>query len=742
MLNNSSPSTKPKLVIPSITLEKIKGTINKIIFLSPDKGFAIISLVTDDFDEIQAIGIMPDARVEASVELSGNWKIHDEYGEQFKFKNYIVHEPTDDAGIAAFIQTLDGVGENTARRIVERFGKRSLEVIEEHSEELLEIKGVTQKKLGKIKASFFEKKGLSKLVSFLHSLGVSVGYAAKLHKYYGDDAIRQIKLDPYILCQEVKGFGFKRADEVAIGLQIALDAPNRIKAAIFCVLRLAASESGHCFLPRVELESEVINKLAVPGHIPQLERVSEAIELMISIGGLVEDEKDGTPIIYLTKYYEAEVDLAENLKSLAGVIKGVSLDEIDSWFEEYSKANSIQLSSGQEQAIITAAMNGLTVITGGAGTGKSTISKAIIEYWHKKQKRIIAVAPTGKAAQRIQEVTGLTTASTIHRLLGWDGSGFLHNENNLIEADAFVIDESSMMDLLLAVALFRAIPPHACVVMVGDIDQLPSVGAGSVLKDIMNSGQIPVVRLTEIFRQAQESSIIQSSICIKQGELPCLETISRTTGQPKTDALWVKCAQNQIRSAIKWLLTDKLPELGFQPDQIQCLSPMNKGNIGNVELNKIIQEIWNPPDQYKPELNGFRIGDRVIQTVNDYDKKVFNGDIGVIEEIDLEKKTTEIRFPEINNEYGRLVRYSQNDLSDLNLAFSISIHKSQGAEFPVVIIPVSMEQYRMLQRNIYYTGITRGRQLAVIIGEEKPLQIAVKTNRIDNRNTKLAYRLR
>lgn len=718
---------------------ELAGVINTVTFKAADTGFVVLRIADDDFKIITASGVMPDAEKGLRVALRGGWKTHPRYGQQFDFVSYEIPEPTGDAGLIAFLSTLKGLGESTAKRIVEKFGENTFLVFEEDPDQLLSIKGIGVKTLPGIVKSFNETKGLSRLIGFLHKLGVSASYAPRIYKEYGENSITRIKTDPYILSEEVRGFGFKKADEVALGMGIDANSPIRVQAAILHVLKGVANMYGHCFLPRPELESMVKDLIALPGYQPQVEEIADSITKLKSIKTkqhkrLVEEGE----AVYLETYYRAEVELAQKIKQLSGALNAEILQE---WLLEYQKKNSIELASGQKNAIFTTASNGLTIVTGGAGVGKSTVSKAIVEYWHGLKKRVIAIAPTGKAAQRIREATGLTSASTIHRLLGWTGTGFTHDRDHPVAGDAFLIDESSMVDLRLAHALFEAIPRHASVVLVGDVNQLPSVGAGNVLRDVISSGELPVARLTEVFRQAATSRIIQASLMINKGEMPVLEQIGRSSGIPSTDALWVNCSQGQIPSAIKWLVSEKLPELGWAQDDIQCLSPMHKGDCGNIELNKLIQLAWNPKHASKLEHGQFRVGDRVIQTHNNYDKRIFNGDIGKIEKIDLKEKDAMIRFPDLDNPEGRLVKYTFSDLNDLMLAYSISIHKAQGCEFPVVIIPVSMQQYMMLQRNLYYTGVTRAKKLVILVGEEKPLQIAVKTNKIQARNTNLAYRL-
>lgn len=757
------------------------GAIARVKY-SAANGYVVLQMERHDFSTFTAVGTMPDAAEGVQVSLIGEWKEHKKFGDQFSFVAYEVPTPTDEQGMVAYLSTLKGVGEGLAARMIAHFGlDEVLEVLEHDSDRLLEVQGIGTKTLPKIVASFKESKGLRTLISFLAEVGVSATYAPRIYKVYGSAAIAEIKRDPYILAEEVRGFGFKRADEVALKMGIAPDSQVRAIAGIMHCLKSAANINGHCYLPQDKLTVEACGELALPDYRPQMSDIEGIIERLKLAGKKQRLVVDGDRV-YQAAYFDAEVELAKKVRQLAGAIPAPSPNEsfamqmlrksleqtksdddnpkvqylfplsnkplnkprelnLNQWIAEYEEENGLTLSDGQKTAIWYANTNGLTVMTGGAGVGKTSVAKAVIASWHKQGKRVIACAPTGKAAQRIREATGLMSASTIHRLLGWNGYGFDHNEDNPLEGDAFLIDEFSMTDLRLANALFQAIPPHAIALIVGDVNQLPSVGAGNVLRDIIESQQIPVVRLTETFRQAKTSRIIQASLAINEGQFPALEQISRSSGVPQSDALWVKCAPDRIPEAISWLLTDRLRSMGWQQDDIQVLSPMHRGDIGNIALNTLIQNAWNPARRGAAVMGNFREGDRVIQTSNDYDKKVFNGDIGKIELIDATEKEVEIRFPDLDNPDGRVVTYSASDLDNIMLAYSISIHKSQGSEFPVVVIPIAMSQYRMLQRNLLYTGLTRGKKLVVLVGEEQAIAMAVRTQNLNQRNTALAERI-
>lgn len=718
------------------------GLIHRITYFAEDTGFCILQIETDDFTSFTASGTMPDAKKGMHVMLYGDWQQHPKYGKQFKFDAYSVPQPVGEKGAIAFLSTLKGVGEAMASRIVEKLGVEVLKILADKPDRLLEVKGIGAKSLPKIVKSFHEAKGLQNLIVFLHDIGVSAGYAPRIYKEYREEAIAKIRDNPYLLAEEVRGFGFKKADEVALGLGIKPDSAVRMEAGLLHVMRSAANLGGHCYLPIDELCTQVCQILSLPDFRIQISQVEEAIARQKN--PTIKPAKRLTieeGRVYQFNFQSAEIGLAKKILQLAGEFQGSILQgELEEWIVRYEAENGVNLASGQRAAVIAANSYGVTIVTGGAGVGKSTVSKAVIQLWHQQRKRVIAIAPTGKAAQRIREATGLMNASTIHRLLGWNGSGFEHTAENPIAGDAFLIDEASMMDLRLAHSLFQAIPRHAVAMIVGDVNQLPSVGAGNVLRDAIESGAVPVVRLTEIFRQAATSRIIQASLAINDGKFPDLETIGKSTQTPSSDALWIKCSQEKILDAIQWLISEKLPELGWKQEQIQVLAPMHKTDCGNIALNAMIQQVWNGA-KGTPEMNGLRQGDRVIQQKNDYDRKVFNGDIGVIEAIDPTDKEMRVRFPDIDNPEGRLVTYESGDLDDLMLAYSISIHRSQGSEFPVVIIPASMQHYMMLQRNLYYTAVTRGKKLVVLVGEEKAIATAVKTQKIGQRNTTLCDRL-
>jgi exodeoxyribonuclease V alpha subunit len=724
------------------------GRISRVVYRNEQNGYVVLAVDdTENFRSETATGTMPDPKEGLTVEFDGEWKVNPKYpdrGLQFNFSSYRIPEPVGSEAVQAFLATLDGLGESKAAKVVERFGVDSLKVLAETPRKLLEISGIGEKTLRKISQSYEESRGLQELIMFLHGVGVSAGYAKGIYKQYGKDAERQIRQNPYILIEEVRGFGFKRADEIARGLGIKPDSQMRFDACIKHVMQGSANLKGHCYLPVDELLTLVCDTMALPDYQPQLSDADSAVKSLkkVSINKSMRlVEEDGS--IYLWSMHDAEVQLAEKLRLLAGELERSKDEDISEWISEYEarQGSGFKLAAQQREAVAVSAANGLTIITGGPGVGKSTVARAIVELWHKKQKRIVAIAPTGKAAQRIREATGLRDAQTIHRVLGWKGDGFGFDSSNPLAGDAFLIDEASMVDLKLANSLFRAIPRHATVVVIGDVDQLPSVGAGNVLRDMILSEVIPVVRLTEVQRQASHSRIIQAAREVNRGEFPTLEQVGRGS-TPTTDALWVKCSSEQIPAAIRWLVSEFLPGDGrWQRGDVQCLAPMHKTDSGNIALNALVQECWNQNPQI-PWMGSLKEGDRIIQLKNDYERMVFNGDIGEIVSTDGEEKTGLVIMPDMDDPAGRLVEYKKTDFDDTQLGYSISIHKSQGCEFPVVIIPATMQHFMMLQRNLFYTGMTRAKKLLIFVGEEKAIAQAVRTNKVGDRNTGLMQRLK
>jgi exodeoxyribonuclease V alpha subunit len=722
-------------------MAEVNGTIAQIMHKSSEDHYVVIQMAGEDFSTFKAVGVMPAPQKDLVVTLYGDWRQHQTYGHQFNFTSYRLAEPVGRESVIGFLVTLQGIGKKMAGRIVDWFGDDTFQILEREPERLLEISGITLNKLDKMLQSYSESRKLQNLIAFLAGLEISATYAAKIYREFGDESIATIKKDPYLLIERVRGFGFKKADDIALKTGIEINSAIRYQAAIADALRQSAQQQGHCYLPQATLQRNCAEVLRLPQHHPSMVDIAAHIKSLCSATAperrrLVVDNED----VYLYRAFQAECRLTENLQNLCGSF--ALKTDLDSWITSYEAENAIELAAGQKNALLLAVTQGVTIMTGGAGVGKTATAKAIVQFWLDHNQRVVACAPTGKAALRIQESTGLE-AQTIHRLLGWQGTGFSHNNRYPLEGDCFIIDEASMLDLAIADALIAAIPPSAQVLLIGDVNQLPSISAGNVLRDMIQSGVFPVAQLTEVFRQAAASKITQCSYAINAGEMPNIEVITKATERFETDCVWLKCGANIIPKAIEWLLQEKLPQFGYQPNDIQYLAPMHKSDSGNIAVNQLVQNLWNPITPGKRKIKQFRVGDRVIQTSNDYNQLVFNGDIGTIEAITTkdEENITRIRYPDWQEPTGKVIEYSDTQLASVMLAYSITIHKSQGSEFPVVVIPLSTQHTMMLQRNLLYTAITRGRHLVILVGEERAMQQAVNTVRSTRRYTRLQERL-
>ncbi|MBD3886824.1 ATP-dependent RecD-like DNA helicase, partial [Phormidium tenue FACHB-886] len=560
---------------------------------------------------------------------------------------------------------------------------------------------------------------------------------------YGDESIQTVTDNPYRLATDVYGIGFVTADAIARNLGIHPTSEFRYRAGILHVLAEAAEE-GHCFLAQPELVNRTVERLALPDH-----RIAPGDILALTTDMAVDAELilqggsggfQGQFLCYAPPFFHAEQGLAQRVKQLLRQPTRVELPRVERWLERCSEKTALHLSAQQRQAVMMAATQRVLILTGGPGTGKSFTCKTIVSLWRAMGKTIALAAPTGRAAQRLSEMTG-QAAKTIHRLLEFDPKQmhFKRNQNSPIAAEAIVVDESSMLDLFLANSLFKAVAPDAHLLLVGDTDQLPSVGPGAVLQDLIASGLLPVVRLTQVFRQAQQSAIITNAHRINQGDFPQLEAISNT---PQTDCLWCNAQEPaQGVAAIQDIITHLLPKLGFHTAKdVQVLCPMSRGEVGTRHLNQVLQQLMNPPSPQKAELvrggMSLRVGDRILQQKNDYNREVFNGDLGVITAIDVEEQEVTAQFAQ------RAVTYDYADLNEITLAFATSIHKAQGSEYPVVILPVFMQHYIMLSRNLIYTGITRARQLVILVGSQQAIALAVEQVKEQQRYTLLAHRLR
>ena len=718
-------------------MQIIFGLLEKISYHNEENDFVVAKLREKEKKELTTIiGNLSGVNPGESLKLTGKWVQNKRFGEQFQVESFEVTVPATLHGIQKYLASglIKGIGSIMSERIVEKFGLHTLEVIEKKPERLSEVEGIGPKRISMIRKAWGEQKEIKEIMIFLQGHGVGAAYSAKIYKQYADQSIEMVRENPYRLAHDIYGIGFITADKIAQNLGIDRNSLIRAKAGLIYVLN-QLTEEGHVYYPEIQLIHKAKEILNVDGEIVILavRELTKEKELFL------EDlDPDGhLRAAYLAPFYVAETGVAQrliNLKESPSNIRPIHPEKAIEWVQQ--KLN-IELAQRQEEAVLLAATSKVLIITGGPGTGKTTIITAILRIFQQLKLRILLAAPTGRAAKRMNEATGWE-AKTIHRLLEYSPhkGDFKRDQDNPLEADVVIIDETSMVDTLLMHHLLKAIPSDAHLILVGDVDQLPSVGPGNVLKDIIRSGKFTVVRLTEIFRQAQESMIVVNAHKVNQGQFPVLKDIDKPE---KTDFQFIQEEDpEKILQNILDLCSERIPrQFRFHPlREIQVLAPMHKGIIGVANLNIELQKRLNPGQSgITRGAWNFRIGDKVMQIVNNYDKDVFNGDIGWISKIDPEEREVGIDFD------GRLVPYDYSDLDELVLAYAVSVHKSQGSEYPVVILPVVTQHYMLLQRNLIYTGITRAKKLVIMIGTKKALAIAIRNNKPQRRYTLLSERL-
>lgn len=716
------------------SLEKLTGIVERVTFQSPDSGYTVFQVKSKDPDAVvTVVGFSERVVAGIAIESSGNWRTHPQYGLQFEAKTIDAVLPTTQEGIERYLASgvIKGIGPHIASLLVGKYGVDVFNVIETKPQSLRSIKGIGRARAEMITKAWGEQRFTREILAFLHSYGVSASLAQRIFKRFGEQSIAKITENPYCLAQEIDGIGFKTADSIAKNIGISPDSLTRSRAAVTWLLSEQMAR-GHVAYPREKLVKEVVGLLTIPE-----ERVVEAIAAEKNEKKVVEETIGDVPCLYLEWLARAEKEVARRLKGLLRqrVPWGtLSMDRALEWAEDRL---SIALDNHQKKAIRLALESKVLVITGGPGTGKTTITRAIVNILRKKRVAMDLCCPTGRAAKRLSECTGFD-ARTIHRLLEYAGYGarFSRNEENPLDCDLLIVDEASMVDLLLMRNLLRALPDKAALLFVGDVDQLPSVGPGSVLRSMIDSGVMPVVRLSQVFRQAAESEIIVSAHRINQGVMP---NLSRSN--PKTDFYFVESGDSQRTiSILKRIVSERIPSRFFLDpmSEIQVLSPMNRGALGTKCLNAELQALLNPRPQPTIERQGqrFAVRDKVMVNANDYDKEVFNGDIGSICGINCDDETLAVDFD------GRIVKFEFSELDILTLAYAITIHKSQGSEYPAVVIPIAMEHFIMLRRNLLYTAVTRGRRLVVLVGEKRALEVAIGTTGESHRWTNLSYQLR
>ena len=726
--------------------ETIQGVVERLTYHSPESGYSVARLkVPGESNLLTIVGSFPNIQPGQTLKLVGFWREHGKYGPQFQITQYQETKPATITGIEKYLGSglIKGVGPVTAKRIVAHFGLSTLDIIETQIERLIEVPGIAKKRVKMIQTAWETQRAIKEVMIFLQSHGVSTTYAVKIYKYYGEKALAVVSDNPYQLATDIYGIGFVTADAIARNLGVLPGSEFRYRAGIFHVLG-EAGEDGHCFLPQQELVEQVVKRLALPDHTPDSHTVAEITAQMGQVRGqgdqiVIQPHPEYQSICYQPSFFQSEQKLAERMSELLSATITVDEARVSNWIDRYTAATGMQLSPQQRQAVEMAAREHVLIITGGPGVGKTFVTRTIVALWKAMGKSIALASPTGRAAQRLSEMTG-KEAKTIHRLLEFDprSMSFQRNSLNPIPATAIVVDEASMIDLFLGNSLLKAVALNAQLLLVGDIDQLPSVGPGNVLRDLIASERARVVRLTRVFRQAASSAIVSNAHRINHGEYPALESV---TPSPLNDCLWWGAPEpEQGVQAIRELVSNLIPKWGFDPARdVQVLCPMTRGTVGTRNLNTVLQELINPPHPAKAEIvrggMTLRVGDRVIQKKNDYTREVFNGDLGAIAAIDLEEQEVMVQFAD------RLVKYDYADLDEISLAWSVTVHKAQGSEYPVVILPIFMQSYMMLSRNLLYTGLTRAKKLAVLVGPKKAIGLAVRQVKDQQRYTLLAQRL-
>ncbi len=730
----------------------VEGVVQRVVFTSTDGDFAVLRLeVPGGALPIIVIGSLGQCVEGEILRILGRWETHPQYGRRLRATQAVPQIPHTAAGVERYLATLVGLGPECARRLVASFGTKAIEVLETETWKAGQVKGVGKRRANRAAADAHGRREEREVMVFLQGHGVSAAYANRIRRTYGDAAMVRVRENPYRLARDVPGIGFQIADRIAHRMGIDHASPLRIEAGLIYTLD-SAGDAGHCYLPQEELCLRASDELRldappdpVPPETPSAEgpeeiftspmaRVRDALHSLGLQQALVLEGTDA----FLPRLHRAEVALCRRLAELR-TAERPQVPALLGAGQTPPNPGAAVLSDGQRLALQMIEESPLCVITGGPGTGKTTIIRTLVRAWEAASRRVLLVAPTGRAAKRLSEATG-RPASTVHRLLEWTpNEGFRRRPDRLLETDLLVCDEASMLDLSLARALVASVPPSATLLLVGDVDQLPSVGPGRVLADLIDSGVAPVARLSEIFRQAEGSGIVRNAHRVLRGEMP----ISAPRGEAIGDFYFIEAEEPaQARDLVVRLVTERIPQrFGLDPVRdVQVLTPMHRGEAGTEELNRVLQAALNPAAAASPELRGrgrtFRRGDKVMQVRNDYDRDVWNGDVGVITEVQPDDGAMRVQFDD------RDVACDTDDLDQLELAYAMSVHKSQGSEYPAVVMPLLMQHYVMLRRNLLYTAVTRGKRLVVIVGSRRALGRAVAEQGDLLRYTRLKERLR